>query len=176
MINRIVIFILLIVSINTFANDSIYVDQLNLKDEKNELFNLKKMLGKKVLVSMAYTSCQGTCPMIVSRMQKLEKKLNAKNIFPEVVIITYDPEFDTPAHMTDYYREKMGIKNTNWHFLVGTESDSRMSSLLLGIKYSRNAETKVVIHDNKIILLDEEGKIKSRVESFQDDDSKIIDD
>lgn len=171
--------LVMLFSINSFINfahagGSIYEAKINFKDETNTEFALKSLEGKTVLMSMAYTSCQGTCPLIVKRLKHLEKVLAEKNIKAEVVIVTYDPAFDKPAHLTEYYRESMGIKSPNWHFLVASDRETRMMSMLLGIKYSRNKENGVIIHDNKVVYLNKAGEITGRIESLEDLDSLII--
>lgn len=156
------------------ANEmSLYQATHNWKDENNKEFALSSLQGKKIIMAMAYTSCQGTCPLIVSKLKKIEARFNEKNIPIEVAIVTYDPEFDTPERHQAFYREKMGIKNENWHFLSGPQSETRKISLLLGIKYARNPSSGMIIHENKVILLDEHGRIEKKLESL-DADEKVL--
>jgi protein SCO1/2 len=144
------------------------------KDENNKEFSLGDLEGKKIVVAMAYTSCQGTCPMIVSKLKKVEAKFKEQNIPVEVVIVSFDPQFDTPTVLTVNYREKMGIKNSNWHFITGTDSETRKISMLLGVKYSRNSGSGMIIHENKIILLDEHGAIEKKLESLDEDEKNLL--
>ncbi|MGZ3808657.1 MAG: SCO family protein [Bacteriovorax sp.] len=144
------------------------------KDEKNKSFKLSNLHGKKVLMAMAYTSCQGTCPMIVSKLKKSEKLFLDKKVSVEVVLITFDPEFDTPARNLSYYREKMSIEKESWHFLSGSDSETRKMSMLLGIRYAKNPQSGTIVHDNKIVLINEEGEIQKRIEGLDEDETKFI--
>lgn len=156
------------------SDTSLYNVKSGWKDEFGKDFSFGNMQGKKVVVAMAYTSCQGTCPMIVSKLKKIEKLFADKKISHEFIIVTFDPGFDTPAHNQEFYREKMGIKNANWHFLNGSESDTRKLSMLLDIKFAKNPKSGMIIHDNKIILLNESGEIEKRIESLEESETKLI--
>lgn len=163
---------------NTFAESSplsIFNAETKWKDEKNNDFLLKELKGKKFILAMTYTSCQGSCPMTVSKLKRAEKLFDQKNIPVEVVLITFDPAFDTPEKHLAFYREKMGLKKTNWHFLTGTDNETRKISMILGIKYSMNPVSKIINHDNKILLINEKGEIEKMVESLSDNESMLLD-
>lgn len=153
---------------------SLYHSTHQWKDETNQDFELSKLEGKKVIMAMAYTSCQGTCPMMVSKLKKIEALFQSKNIPVEIALVTFDPGFDTPKRNQEYYREKMGIKNANWHFLNGSEVDTRKLSMLLGVKYARNPESGMIIHDNKVILLNEHGEIEKKLESLDEENKNLL--
>lgn len=153
---------------------SLYQSSAKWKDEKNNTFSLSDMKGKKIVLAMAYTSCQGTCPMIVSKLKKIEKLFNEKNIKVDVIIITFDPKFDTPERNFSFYREKMSLNKDNWHFLNGSENETRKMSMLLGIKYAVNPQSKAIIHDNKIILINEAGEIEKKLESLDENEAGLI--
>lgn len=166
---------LLVFNTNINAGElSLYQSTHSWKDETNHEFALGQLNGKKVIMAMAYTSCQGTCPMIISKLKKAEAVFKEKNIPVEVAIVTFDPGFDTPERHQAYYREKMGIKNSNWHFLNGSEGETRKLSMLLGVKYARNQASGMIIHDNKIILLNENGEIEKKLESLDEDEKNLL--
>lgn len=156
------------------SDSSLYRSPTKWIDDKSNNFSLSELQGKKVIMAMAYTSCQGTCPMIVSKLKKIESHFNQKNIKIEIVIITFDPGFDTPERNASFYREKMGIKKENWHFLTGSENETRKMSMLLGIKYAVNPISKAIIHDNKIILINESGEIEKKLDSLEDDEKLLL--
>lgn len=153
---------------------SIFNAETKWKDEKNNDFQLRELKGKKFILAMTYTSCQGSCPMTVSKLKRAEKLFDQKNIPIEVVLITFDPAFDTPERHLSFYREKMGLKKTNWHFLTGTDNETRKMSMILGIKYSMNPVSKIINHDNKILLINENGEIEKMVESLSDNESMLL--
>jgi protein SCO1/2 len=169
-----IMLILNMLSLSSASELSLYQSTANWKDEKNNTFSLGGMKGKKVVMAMAYTSCQGTCPMIVSKLKKIEKLFNEKNIKVDVIVITFDPGFDTPERNYSFYREKMSITKDNWHFLNGSDNETRKMSMLLGIKYAVNPTSRAIIHDNKIILINETGEIERKLESLDDSEAGLI--
>jgi protein SCO1/2 len=166
-------FIILITSAST-SDLSLYNIPTKWSDEKNNLFSFSDMHGKKVVIAMAYTSCQGTCPMMVSKLKKIENLFTAKNIPIEMAIITFDPKIDTPERNFSFYREQMGLKNKNWHFLRGSDNDTRKISMLLGIKYAVNPKSKAISHENKIILLNESGEVEKKLENLAEDETSLL--
>lgn len=172
--NRWPLFVILLFSLSALGAEGMYGSGMTLKDENNESFSFSSLEGKRVIMSMAYTSCQRTCPFIVKRMRQLEKIYEKKNINTEVVIVSYDPEGDRPNVLNEFYRKKMGIKGSNWHFLVGDEHQTRYVSMLLGIKFAKNKENGMIIHDNKIVVIDENGKNLGHLESLDSSDDKLI--
>lgn len=177
------IFFYLLVLLKVFVESSALAESTSLsifnvdikwKNEKNKDFFLSEFKGKKFVLAMTYTSCQGSCPMTISKLKRTEKLFEQKNIPIDVVLITFDPEVDTPEKHFSFYREKMGIKKTNWHFLTGTSNDTRKFSMLLGIKYSMNPLSKIINHDNKILLINEKGEIEKMVESLSDNENLLL--
>lgn len=156
------------------AGLSLYQATHSWKDEANREFSLSELQGKKVIMVMAYTSCQGTCPMIVSKLKKIEVLYKEKKIPVEIAMITFDPGFDTPERNQSYYRGQMGITNMNWHFLTGSDAETRKMSMLLGIRYTRNPSSGMIIHDNKIVLLNEQGEIEKKLESLDEDEKNLL--
>jgi protein SCO1/2 len=139
------------------GDQSLYQETYLWKDESDRDFSLSSLKGKNVIMAMAYTSCQGTCPLIISKLKKMEAEAIEKNAPVDIVVITFDPAFDIPHRTYAYYREKLGIKNSNWHFLTGSEAETRKLSMLLGVKYARNPQNGMIIHDMKFIKLNSLG-------------------
>lgn len=164
-----VFFLLLFVSLNAWTKESsLYKARVKLNDERGQFFNLENLKDKKVIMTMAYTRCQIMCPMIINKVKKVEALYKQKNIPVEVVVVTFDPRFDNPSRLHSYYRDELNIKHENWHFLVGSETQTRMLSLILGIKYSVNPKSKIIMHDNKILVLNNEGVIEKRYETLDE--------
>jgi protein SCO1/2 len=175
--NKILLLTVLFLSIFSNANSSelsLYNSTFKWKNEMNKDFILSDLKGKKVILAMGYTSCHGSCPMMVNKLKKIESLFQQKNINVEVVLISFDPIFDTPEKNYSFYRESMKIKNENWHFLSGTVEEARKMSMLLDIKYAKNPESGVIVHDNKVILLNENGEIIKRLESLGDDEALLM--
>lgn len=138
------------------SEESIYNLNSELLDENGNKIKLESFRGKPVVISMAYTSCAYTCPLIVSQMQQLEKKItevSKKDI--HFVLVSFDPEKDTPATIKAYAKKKN--LSGNWSLLTSKSDKSpREIASVLGIKYSK-VEGGDYDHSFIITVLDKEG-------------------
>jgi protein SCO1/2 len=141
-----------------FASKSLYQAPLTWRTDRGETVTLSRWQGKKVVLTMIFSSCQATCPLTMGKLVAIQEQLDREKIAADFVIVSFDPFRDTPEKMAKY-RADTGHMNPNWTFLVGSEDDTRTLAMLLGIKYSRNPDTGDIMHDNKIVMLDASGTV-----------------
>ncbi len=128
------------------------------KDHKGKNFQWKELQGKVVLLSMVYTSCQQTCPLIISELGALQKALPDKNQDQvEVLLFTMDPQRDTPERLAAYAKERK--LHPGWRMLHGTESDVQELAAVLAFRYKK-METGDFAHSNIFTVLDQKGQIQ----------------
>ncbi len=74
--------------------------------------------GKPLVLSMIFTSCYQICPMTTKHLSKVvEKARDALGVDSfEVAVVGFDTPVDTPDAM-QYFANKQGIHNKNWHLL-----------------------------------------------------------
>lgn len=152
---------------------SIHDMKINFKTEKNKPATLADFKGKKVVMAMMYTTCHGACPMIFQKLNKIQEKLDAQNIKADFVLVTFDPNGDTPEKMSAF-RKRTGINKDNWTFLTGKDADIRRFSLLMNVRYSKNPESGEIMHDNKIFLVSEAGNIIKTLDGLDADISNLF--
>ena len=140
------------------ASRSLYQVPLTFGTDRGETVSLARWKGRKVVLTMIFTSCQATCPVTMAKLVAIQRQFDAAKLAADFVIVSFDSLRDTPEKMAAY-RAATGYKNANWTFLVGSEDDTRMLAMLLGIKYARNPISGDIMHDNKIVLLDAAGEI-----------------
>ena len=140
--------------------DSIYQLESNWLDQDSRRISLQEFTGEKVIISMVYTSCQHTCPTIVSNMQSIENKLSAgdrsKVLF---VLVSLMPETDSPETMKAFAKTR-GIED--WVLLSGDNKDVRTLAMALNVKYKGAGENEIS-HSNLITILDTQGRIEHRI-------------
>lgn len=139
----------------SYPEKSLYELPLNWTDEAGEKYELKKYAGSHVLISMVYLSCKASCPLIIGKLRSIEKKLKAKNLQAHFVLVSFDPERDTPAVMAEFKRASE--LSDNWHLLHANSEQVKKLALLLGYQYKRITDTPEFNHSNRIVLLDKEG-------------------
>jgi protein SCO1/2 len=140
------------------ASRSLNQVPLTFQTDRADTVTLDHWKGQKVVLTMIFTSCQATCPVTMSKLVAIQEQFDRAKVEAQFVIVSFDPLRDTPEKMAAY-RAATGHQNNNWTFLVGSEDDTRMLAMLLGIKYSRNPISGDIMHDNKIVLLNGAGEV-----------------
>jgi cytochrome oxidase Cu insertion factor (SCO1/SenC/PrrC family) len=133
------------------AGAASYFGELALVDQDNKRVSLYRDLlkGRKVVLHSFFTTCGGSCPVVMRTLGKLQDKLGDR-LGPEVTIlsITVDPENDTPARLKEY-AARVHAK-PGWRFLTGTQEDVDLALKKIG-QYveQRDNHSPVVIAGNE---------------------------
>lgn len=83
--------------------------------------SMQDFRGKPLVLSMVYTSCYQICPMTTRHLSKIVDKARealGHDSF-EVIMVGFDTPVDTPDAM-QYFANKQGVHNKNWHLLSGS--------------------------------------------------------
>jgi protein SCO1/2 len=70
-----------------------------------------------VIVSFIFTSCQTICPVLTAILSQAQDGLADASPAPRIVSFSIDPEYDTPARMSDYATSFHA--EDNWSFVTG---------------------------------------------------------
>lgn len=152
---------------------SLYDLPLNWTNQSGKEFKLENLRGKPVILTLAYTKCKTACPLTMQRLKKIEQELESKVKDPHFVVISLDPETDTPKKMAEFEKQYK-LDGKRWHLLTGSPSDVRRFSVLLSYSYQKVPETSLkenpdkdeIVHSNKILALNENGEIASILEGL----------
>jgi protein SCO1/2 len=114
--------------------------------------------GRPQVVAMFFASCQFTCPLTVSDMQRIEAALPENlRTNTDFLLVSFDTGRDTPTALKAY-RAKRELSNQNWTLLHGEPDDVRELAALLGVIYRKDANGDFA-HSNVITVLNAEGEI-----------------
>lgn len=130
------------------------------QDQQGLTLTLGDLQGRPRVVTMVYTSCAHACPRILQDMKRIEGELRAEGIDAGYVMVSFDPERDTPARLAEYAASTM-LDPQDWTLLTGTDDGILELAALLGVRYRRVSETDFE-HSNVITLLDGGGRIVHR--------------
>ncbi len=159
------------IAVADLPGDSIYQLNSEWKDQDNRELNITDFAGKKVVLSMTYTSCQHTCPTIVSNMQAIERALDeAQRDQVAFVLVSLQPGTDTPPVMK-VYEKKRGLEN--WSLLSGSDGDVRSLAMALNIRYKPTG-TGEISHSNLINIIGPEGSLQFSVSGVSEEQTKAI--
>ena len=73
-----------------------------LTDQSGSPFHLSEQRGQIVLMFFGYTNCPDVCPLTLAEYREIKSQLGEKADQVEFVVITVDPERDTPERMQAY--------------------------------------------------------------------------
>ena len=145
---------------------------LTFRDIHGQPFELAKLRGKPVVLSLIYTSCHHVCPMItrnVKRTVEIGREALGDDAF-SVVTIGFDWQVDTPDRMR-MYASGHGIDTANWYFLSG--DDTSISAISDSVGFRFYPSTKGFDHLSQTTVVDADGIIYRQVYG-QDFDAPAI--
>lgn len=95
------------------------VPDVTLLNQYGKEVRLKDYLAdsKPYALNFIFTTCTTICPILTASFSHMQHELGTEAESLQVVSITIDPEYDTPAVMKAY-AEKVGATR-NWTFLTG---------------------------------------------------------
>jgi protein SCO1/2 len=132
---------------------------------------LSEWRGKPVIVTMEYSECRFMCTSTFSKMKAIQQAADQKGIRIDFVVISLDPQNDTPAAWKQY-RASRGIERDNWHLLTGSDATTREFAALVGIKYWYM--DRHLLHDFKIVRLDGDGVIAKEITEYDIDPDYLL--
>ncbi|MGA8264371.1 MAG: SCO family protein [Ignavibacteriaceae bacterium] len=141
-----------------FSSESIYQLKSKWTDQNGRKIVLGKFKNKNVVLAMFYASCQSACPVIVNNMKIIEAGIPRDKINNyRFVLVTIDPDRDTPANLLKYANER-NLNTNTWNLLRGTKDDIMELSMMFGFKFTKN-ESGGFSHTNLISFLNKSGEI-----------------
>jgi protein SCO1 len=128
-------------------------------DQHGDRRPLDSLAGRIQVVGMVYTNCAYACPRMILDMKRIEAELGgAQDV--GFVIVSIDPERDTPERLAEYARGAR-LDAERWTLLHGDDGDILELAALLGVQYRRMANGEFV-HSNLLTVLDPSGQVAHR--------------
>ena len=116
--------------------------------------------GKLVVLYYGYTFCPDVCPTTLAEVTKAVQALGKKADDVQVVMITVDPERDTPERLAEY----MAFFDPSFVGLSGTPDQIAAAATPFGIYYQKHEGTPasgyLVDHTATVNVLDREGRMR----------------
>jgi cytochrome oxidase Cu insertion factor (SCO1/SenC/PrrC family) len=132
-----------------------------LLDEHARIVKPDRFKGRDVLVNFLYgrcsdpTMCSGTAQRMASLHAALPERLRSR---VEMVFVTLDPDFDTPARCLQYLRN-IGIDRPGFCMLTGPAAATEGLYKLCGLRMERFGDTGIQ-HTQITFWIDGEGRMK----------------
>lgn len=121
--------------------------------------SLSDLRGKYVVLFFGYTTCPDVCPATMSVLGQAMQKLGRKVDKVQVVMVSVDPERDTPEKMAKY----ISHFGENFLGLTGTPEEIAHVAALYGVFYEKeesdSAAGYLVTHTASTLVLDDQGRL-----------------
>jgi len=135
---------------------------LDLVDQDNRPFDTSRLRGGWSLLFFGFTSCPDVCPVTMAALAQTSKLLAdlPQELRPRVVMISVDPERDTPERLAGY------VKAFDPTFVGATGTKAAVDELALRIgvviaKRPTDGDNYSVDHSSQVFLIDPDGALRA---------------
>jgi protein SCO1 len=126
----------------------------------NNPVSLSDFRGQYVFIYYGYTFCPDFCPATLAKLARVREGLGDDAGRMQVVMVTVDPERDTPETLAEY----VSLFDPTFVGLSGTTDEIDAAGQPYGIFYQKNegsaATGYLVDHSTRTYLIDPEGKAR----------------
>lgn len=127
---------------------------LSLVDQSEQPFTLERLRNRWTFLFFGFTNCPDVCPATMGVLKQLEASLQdlPANERPQVVLVSVDPERDTPQQLASYVR----FFSPSFTGVTGTQEalDSFTRALGVPVAISKRDGNYSVDHSAAIFLID----------------------
>jgi protein SCO1/2 len=128
--------------------------------EEVRLSDLSDQNGKWTLLYFGYTYCPDICPTTLSTLNQSIELLGERAENVQVVMVTVDPERDTPERIATY----VSYFNPAFIGLSGTLEATNAAATAFGVFYEKvateGATEYLINHTSTVAVLDPEGRLR----------------
>jgi len=161
------------------------VPEYSLTNSFNKPFGSKDLKGKLYIAGFMFTSCPTTCPALMEKMDKIQKRVRGLGTKIALVTYTVDPEYDTPEILFKYARKRHANPYV-WSFLTGSTKDLR-NTIIDGFKVPMGEREPMtgnvngeeitlmdIAHSEKFVLVDWNGYVRKYYNSDKNDINQMM--
>jgi len=135
---------------------SFYQLHESLANQDGTAIDLDVYRGQKVLVTMFYSSCTVTCPLIIDTLRAVERALDVpQRQRLRVLLVSFDDERDMPATLHRVAQSRH-IDTSRWTLAHADAAAVRRIAAALGVQYKKLPDGQFS-HSTQITVLDGDG-------------------
>lgn len=139
-------------------------------DQDGKAIGLPELAGKVWVADFVFTRCPQVCPLLTERMGRIQSQTRGLDGF-ELVSVSVDPEFDTPAVLAKYAAAHHADP-ARWRFLTGKTTDiedvvTRGFKETLEHDPNKPDDFMSIVHGGHFVLVDQKGVIRGYYDSAE---------
>lgn len=144
------------------------VPHFKMTKAQGQSFDSSVLHGTVWIADFIYTNCPGPCPMMTSRMHRLQERFKG-DADVRFVSVSVDPANDTPA-VLEAFAQRFGGPAPDWYFLTGSP---RTVHLLAHDVFKVGDIIQNMDHSTKFMLVDKNGNLRGYYSSDDDPEAGI---
>jgi protein SCO1/2 len=127
----------------------------HLTDQYGQQISLSQFRGDLVILTFMYTRCPDVCPLTAEKLHTVQTTLGKDASKVVMLAVSVDPTDDTQAAALTFSQEHR--LTSNWHFLIGTQSELSPVWSAYSIYAQPTATTGQSMHSEAVYLIDQQG-------------------
>jgi protein SCO1/2 len=124
-----------------------------LRNQNGQTISLKRYAGQVVVLTFVYSTCQDTCPVVVSQIRGALNELRHR---VPAIAVSVDPKQDTPANVSAFLVKEDVLGQLE--YLVGSRQRLEPIWHFFGIQPQIHINSSKSDHSIDVELLDKTGK------------------
>ena len=148
---------------NTYVYDQPReLTEFTLTNEQGGTVTRDGLKGRWSFVFVGYTNCPDICPAAMANLRQTDKLLSAELPQPDYLLVTADPEHDTPDTLKAY----TGFFGEHFHGLTGELDTLRaLVKSLSAVFVHREVDGQLLVdHSGHFALLNPDGKLQALIQ------------
>jgi protein SCO1 len=143
---------------STSAGVSLYDLPAEWRDHAGAARTLSSFAGRVQVLTMVYTRCTSTCPLILADLKRIEASIpESERTSLGFVLVSLDSDRDTPGRLAAWAADTR-LDLSRWTLLSGSDEAVRELAATIDVRYQRQRDGEMA-HTNAIVVLDTRGII-----------------
>lgn len=138
----------------TLFNVARSLKDFDLVQGNNTAFKQKNLQGHWTLLFFGFTHCGQVCPATLDMLARAYKDLKPRYPTLQIVLVSVDPERDTPASLLQYTQQY----HSDFIGVTGKQQAIRKLQSQVGVFAEQETGTDQIQHTASILLLNPEGQ------------------
>jgi protein SCO1/2 len=135
-------------------------------DQDGKPFDSEQLKGNVWVAAFIFTNCPGVCPMMTTRMVKLQDAVPSNDV--KLVSITVDPDRDKPEVLKQYAK-RFKADESRWRFLTGDYAAIKQTADGMKLTIIAPKDNQAIDHDDHFLLIDRQGRVRGAYSGKDDD-------
>ncbi|MGH7859065.1 MAG: SCO family protein [Candidatus Binatia bacterium] len=133
------------------------VPEFELTERSGRAIRSAELAGRPWFANFIFTRCQGTCPVLSTRMAELRERIGDD---VRLVSFSVDPLHDTPGVLSDYAR-RLHAPERQWLFVTGGVAELRaLVTDGFHLSAAESASGGEITHSDRVALVDGDFRIR----------------